>query len=236
VWLVPLGSSAHETEVAVRVEGIFPAERARIVSERVRSAPQSGPSEDVVRKEKQMANAVPEGHHTVTPHLIVKGGAKAMDFYAKAFGAQEVARMAGPDGRLMHAEMRIGNSLVYLADEYPEYGGYHAPGAKGSPVTIHLYLEDVDAAWARALAAGAKVRQPLMDMFWGDRYGQVVDPFGHVWSMATHKEDLTPDEMMKRASTAMPPPPRKKKPAPKNKPAARPKARAKKSAAKKKRR
>src|SRR5438093_11621582 len=140
-----------------------------------------------------------EGAHTITPHLTVKGAAQAMEFYKRAFGATEVARMAEPNGIVMHAEMKIGDSFFYLNDEFPQMGAKSPLSLGGSPVTIHLFVPDSDAVYNQALAAGAKVKMPLADMFWGDRYGQVTDPFGHDWSIATHKEDLTRDEVMERA-------------------------------------
>ena len=162
-----------------------------------------------------MVKAIPEGTRTVTPHLVVKGADKAIDFYTRAFGAREHYRMGGPGGRIGHAELQVGDSLVYLADERPQ-GATKAPSTlKGSSVVVHLYVEDVDAAFQRAVGAGAKVVQPLMDMFWGDRYGQVRDPFGHFWSIATHKEDLSPEEMARRgqeAMAAMPHAPARRKP------------------------
>lgn len=143
---------------------------------------------------------IPEGFHTITPHLVVRGAAEAIEFYTRAFGAQELARSPGPDGkRLMHAEIKIGDSRLMLVDEYPEYGSKSPQGLGGSPVTIHLYVEDVDAVFDRAVKAGCKVQMALMDAFWGDRYGQLTDPYGHKWSLATHKEDLTREEMAKRA-------------------------------------
>jgi PhnB protein len=180
-----------------------------------------------------MAQPIPQGSHTVTPHLVVKGAARAIDFYAAAFGAVEHHRMPGPDGLLGHAQLQIGDSLIFLADEFP--GSPSPRKLKGSPVTIHLYVEDVDAVFARALRAGAKVKMPLMDMFWGDRYGQVVDPFGHAWSIATHKEDVSPEEMAKRGAKAMAEmAAAAKKPAPRKKTARKaPKKTAKKSRSKK---
>ncbi|MBI4716787.1 MAG: VOC family protein [Planctomycetes bacterium] len=147
--------------------------------------------------------AIPEGFHSVTPHLIVRGAAKAIDFYKKAFGAEEVMRMPGPDGKsLMHAELKIGNSHVMLCDEAPDWGAVSPQALNGSPVSIHLYVEDVDAVYDRATKAGAKPTMPITDMFWGDRFGKLTDPFGHHWSVATHKEDVPPEECMKRAATA----------------------------------
>jgi PhnB protein len=152
-----------------------------------------------------MARPVPEGTRTVTPHLVIKGAAEAIEFYKKAFGAIERSRMPGPDGRsLMHAEIRIGDSLVYLADEFPGVSAQRAPESlSGTSVVMHLYLEDVDKAFQRAVDAGATVQMPLMDAFWGDRYGQVRDPYGHVWAMATHKEDVSNEEMTRRGQEAM---------------------------------
>ncbi len=138
---------------------------------------------------------IPAGMHTVTPHLVCAGAAKAIDFYVEAFGAVEGGRLPGPDGRLMHAHLRIGDSAVMLVDEMPEWGALGPLALKGSPVTIHLYVEDADAAFARAVAAGAEATMPPADMFWGDRYAQVRDPFGHKWSIATHQRDVSPGEM-----------------------------------------
>jgi len=142
---------------------------------------------------------IPDGCHTVTPHLVVRGAGKALEFYKKAFGARELSCCCGPDGKsVMHAEMQIGNSHVYLCDECPEMGAKSPLAYEGSPVTIHLYVEDADAVFNQAVKAGAEVAMPIADMFWGDRYGALKDPFGHNWSVATHKEDLTPQEMQKR--------------------------------------
>lgn len=138
---------------------------------------------------------IPDGMHSVTPHLICAGAAKAIDFYKRAFDATELMRVPGPNGKLMHASIRIGDSTVMLHDEMPERGALGPSALKGSPVTIHLYVEDVDAVAARAVAAGAKVTMPVADMFWGDRYGQLEDPFGHRWAVATRKRDVTPEEM-----------------------------------------
>ncbi len=141
--------------------------------------------------------AIPDDMHTVTPHLVCAGAANAIEFYKKAFGAVEGGRLPGPKGRLMHAMIRIEGSAVMLVDEMPEWGALGPKSLKGSPVTIHLYVEDVDAFVARAVAAGAKVTMPVADQFWGDRYGKLEDPFGHHWSVATHTRDVTPDEMRK---------------------------------------
>jgi PhnB protein len=140
---------------------------------------------------------IPEGMHSITPHLVCAGAAKAIDFYKQAFGATEQGRMPGPDGRLMHAAVKIGDSTVMLVDEMPEWGALGPKALKGSPVTIHIYVEDVDALVARAVNAGAKVTMPVAEQFWGDRYGKLEDPFGHHWSVATHVRDVTPEEMKK---------------------------------------
>jgi len=150
----------------------------------------------------KQVKAIPEGFHSVTPHLTVRGAAKAIDFYKRAFGAEELGRMPAPDGKVMHAAIKIGDSVVFLNDEFPEMGGRSPEALGGTPAALHLYVGDVDKAFARAVAAGAEVRAPVADMFWGDRYGRLADPFGHVWSLASHKEDLTPDEIGKRAAAA----------------------------------
>ena len=139
--------------------------------------------------------SVPDGMHTVTPHLICAGAAAAIEFYRKAFNAVEEGRLPGPQGRIMHAMIRIEGSAVMLVDEMPEWGALGPKSLKGSPVTIHLYVEDVDAFVKRAVDAGAKITMPLDDMFWGDRYCKLEDPFGHHWSVATHIRDVTPAEM-----------------------------------------
>lgn len=142
--------------------------------------------------------AIPEGYHAVTPYLIIKGAAEALEFYKKAFGATELFRMAQPDGKIGHAEIQIGDSRIMLADEFPEmkYVGPQTLG--GSPVSIMLYVEDVDSVYNQAIAAGGNEQRPLEDKFYGDRVGSLVDPFGHVWHVGTHKEDVTPEEMQKR--------------------------------------
>ena len=145
---------------------------------------------------------IPEGMHSLTPHIVCDGAADAIAFYRKAFGAVELARLPGPGGKLMHAAVKIGDSTLMLMDEMPECGGALGPKAlKGSPVTIHLYVEDVDATVAKAVIAGAKATMPVADMFWGDRYGQLEDPFGHRWSIATHVRDVTSEEMQKAMAT-----------------------------------
>lgn len=139
--------------------------------------------------------AIPPGMTAITPHLVCKGAADAIAYYVKAFGAVEQARLPGPDGRLMHALIRIGDAPLMLVDEYPEQGCVSPQTLKGSPVTIHLYVADVDATVARAVEAGGRITMPVADMFWGDRYGRLEDPFGHQWSVATHVRDLSPEEI-----------------------------------------
>jgi uncharacterized glyoxalase superfamily protein PhnB len=146
--------------------------------------------------------SVPDGMHTVTPHLICAGAADAIEFYKKAFHAVDVGRVPGPAGKLMHACIRIGDSAVMLVDEFPDWGKFGPKSLKGSPVTIHLYVEDVDAMFERAVGAGAKIKMPLENTFWGDRYGVLEDPFGHHWSVATHIRDVSPEELQQAAQKA----------------------------------
>lgn len=145
---------------------------------------------------------IPEGMHSVTPHLVCAGAADAIEFYKKAFGAVEQGRLPTPEGKIMHAMIRIGDSAVMLVDESPEWGALGPKALKGSPVTIHLYVDNADAVAEQAAAAGAKVIMPVSEMFWGDRYGVVEDPFGHRWSIGTHVRDLTPEEIAKAAQEA----------------------------------
>jgi PhnB protein len=142
-------------------------------------------------------NPIPQGYHTVTPSIVVRGAEEALDFYRKAFNAEETLRMPGPDGKIIHAEFRIGNSVMMLGDEMPDMGAKSPLSLGGSPVSFFIYLENVDEAWQRAINAGAKQVMPLADMFWGDRAGCVDDPFGHHWWLAQHVADLTPDEIKK---------------------------------------
>ena len=139
--------------------------------------------------------AIPEGYHAVTPHLVVSEAAKAIDFYKQAFGAEEVVRMPGPGGSIMHAELKIRDSVVMLGEEMPEMGAKSPKAYGGSPVSFYVYVENVDAAWERAVKAGAKPMTPLTNMFWGDRTGRLEDPFGHHWSLAQHVADPTPEEI-----------------------------------------
>ena len=148
---------------------------------------------------------IPEGFHTLTPHIVVKNAKKALEFYQKAFGARIVTSMPVPgnDDQLMHAEIQIGSSRLMLADEFPAWG-VMGPGEAGSPVTLHLYVEDADAAMQKAVDAGAELVMPLQDMFWGDRYGKLKDPFGHSWSIAHHFADPTEEEMAAAMAASMP--------------------------------
>jgi PhnB protein len=142
---------------------------------------------------------IPEGSGAPTPYLTVSNGAAAIEFYKKVFGAEELMRMAEPDGRVGHAELKIGNGIIMVSDEYPEIGVLSPKTVGGSPVAIHLYVEDVDAVFERALAAGASVLRPIEDQFYGDRAGKFADPFGHLWFCATHTEDVSPEEIARRA-------------------------------------
>ena len=148
-------------------------------------------------------SAIPEGFHTVTSGLTCKNAAAAIDLYKKAFGATEISRMPSPDGRIMHAELKIGDSHLFLADEYPGMSAAPAPGAAPSH-SLYLYVKDVDASYEKAVNAGCTGVMPVADMFWGDRFGKVVDPFGHHWNLATHTEDDAPAEMERRAKEWMP--------------------------------
>lgn len=148
----------------------------------------------------QKVKAIPEGFHTLSPHITVKDGGAAIEFYKKAFGAEEIDRSLMPDGKtLMHATLKIGDSLFMLNDEFPENGVLSPQSIKGTAVILHIYLENVDALWEQAVAAGAKSLFPLQDCFWGDRYGQLEDPFGHKWSLATHIANPTAEEMARQA-------------------------------------
>jgi PhnB protein len=148
-------------------------------------------------------NYTPSGYHTATPYLVIKGAAAALDFYKKVFSATELMRMPGPGGAVMHAEMKIGDSIIMLADEMPSFGSQSPSTLGGSPVGLCLYFSDVDAHFATALANGATVKRPVQDQFYGDRSGTIVDPFGHVWTIATHTEDVAPAEMNRRFEAEM---------------------------------
>jgi PhnB protein len=149
-----------------------------------------------------MTKPIPDGFHTLTPHITVQDAVKAIDFYKQAFGAQEMARHTSPDGRVvMHAQLKIGDSLLMLANEFPPM--CLSPKSRGgTSVTLHLYVENADAAFERAVKAGCTVKMPIADQFWGDRYGVVEDPFGHMWSTATHKQDLSPEQMAANVKAA----------------------------------
>ena len=146
---------------------------------------------------------IPEGYHSITPYLMLKGAASAIEYYKKAFGAEETVRMDGPGGTIGHAELKIGDSVVMMADESPDMGHRGPKSIGGTPVSIVLYVENVDAVWKRALDAGAKTVRPLENQFYGDRMGTLEDPFGHLWSVATHIEDVPPEEMDRRMQEMM---------------------------------
>lgn len=143
-------------------------------------------------------NPIPEGYRTITPYLVVKGAGEAMDFWVKAFGAVEVVRMPGPGGTVMHGEVKIGDSMLMLSDEFPDWGQLGPVSRGGATGSVMLYVEDCDAAFNRAVEAGCTVKMPPTDEFWGDRFAKVADPFGHEWAIATHVEDVSPEEMQKR--------------------------------------
>ena len=145
---------------------------------------------------------IPEGYHTLTPYLTIKNAAEALDFYKRAFGADETFRIASPDGKIGHAEIRIGDSAIMLSDEFPEMGARGPESIGGSPVMLHLYVENVDALVDRAVQAGGKLERPVADQFYGDRGGMITDPFGHKWWIATHVEDVPPDELERRSKAA----------------------------------
>ncbi|HVR38024.1 MAG TPA: VOC family protein [Thermoanaerobaculia bacterium] len=151
-----------------------------------------------------MVKAIPEGYHSVTPYLSIDGAAEAIEFYKRAFGASEIMRFDAPGGKIGHAEIRIGDSPLMLADEYPEMNFRGPKSYGGTSVNLMIYVEDVDSFVARAVEAGASLERPVKDEFYGDRSGTVKDPYGHVWHIATHKEDLSADEMKKRAEAAHP--------------------------------
>jgi PhnB protein len=141
---------------------------------------------------------IPDGYHTATPYLIVDGAAKALDYYKNAFGAHEMFRMPGPNNKIMHAEIKIGDSVIMLADEFPQMGHRGPLALGGSPVSIMLYVNDVDVTFKKAISSGGKELRPVENQFYGDRSGMLTDPFGHVWNVATHVEDVSPEEMKKR--------------------------------------
>jgi len=155
----------------------------------------------------EKVSPIPEGYRTVTPYLVVKGAARALDFYAKAFDAVEKVRMPGPGGVVMHAEMQIGDSMIMLSDEFPDWGQLGPVSRGGTTFSLFLYVPDVDATFKRAVDAGCKQSMPPTDQFWGDRFAKVSDPFGHEWVMATHVEDVSPEEMKKRMAAMEPPKP-----------------------------
>jgi PhnB protein len=148
---------------------------------------------------------IPDGYHSVTPYLIVKGAARALEFYKKGLGAEERMRMAGPGDKIMHAEIQIGDSVVMLADEFPQMGALSPQTIGGTPVGICLYVKDVDSLFKQAIAAGGKEERPVMNQFYGDRSGTLIDPFGHKWTIATHVEDVTGEEMQRRMAAMKPP-------------------------------
>jgi PhnB protein len=166
--------------------------------------PSLSPPQSTASKETIMATkAIPDGYHSVTPYLIIKGAAAAIDFYKRAFGATELMRMASPDGRIGHAEIKIGDSAIMLADEHPQMGYRSPQSLGGAGVSMMVYVERVDDVFKRTVEMGAKELQPVQDQFYGDRSGTLQDPFGHTWTIATHMEDIPPEEMRRRAEKFM---------------------------------
>jgi uncharacterized glyoxalase superfamily protein PhnB len=188
-------------------------------AERIRTAAKKVTSKMAARKaaapaKKAKAQPIPKGYHIITPSLVVSGAKEALEFYKKAFGAKEVGKaMTTPDGKILHGEFRIGDSIVMYSDEFPNMGSRSPLSVGGVSSSLMIYTRDADALFNQAVASGAKVAMPIGDMFWGDRYGVVTDPFGHQWQIATHKEDLTPKEMARRAAAAMSGPPPEQAPA-----------------------
>ncbi|HYO53480.1 VOC family protein [Archangium sp.] len=184
--------------------------KAKKAAERIRTTTRKV-AKKVARKVPARARAkvqpIPKGYHVITPSIVVRGAVEAIEFYKKAFGAKEVSRMPGPDGKILHAEIKIGDSRVMLGDEYPDMGLSSPQTVGGTASSLMIYTRDVDALFNQAVAAGAKVSMPVSDVFWGDRYGKVTDPFGHQWQLATHKENVPPKEMARRAAAAMSAPP-----------------------------
>jgi uncharacterized glyoxalase superfamily protein PhnB len=179
-------SKTKRTRKAKSVRKSKPIARKKPASKAAkRSAPAAPPA----------SPKLPKGMRSVTPHLVCAGAAEAIEFYRKAFGAVENMRMPGPDGKIMHASIRIGDSAIMLVDEMPDWSVFSPKTLKGSPVTIHLYVDDVDSFVARAVAAGATITMPVDNMFWGDRYGKLEDPFGHHWSVATFQREVSPEEL-----------------------------------------
>lgn len=148
-----------------------------------------------------MTKPIPDGFHTSTPSIVVSNSSEAIKFYKKAFDAKEIYQMPSPDGKTLHAMIQIGDSFVMMSDEFPSMGARSPTTIGGTPVTLHLYVEDADKIFKQAVDAGAKVAMPIMDAFWGDRYGAIIDPFGHSWAVATHKKDMSPEEMRKAAES-----------------------------------
>ncbi len=192
------------------------AERIRTAAKKVakKVATKMAARKAAPAKKAKKAQPIPKGYHIITPSLVVRGATEAVEFYKKAFGAKEVGKaMTMPDGKVLHGEFRIGDSIVMYSDEFPDMGSRSPLSVGGVSSSLLIYTRDADALFNQALAAGAKVAMPIGDQFWGDRYGIVTDPFGHQWQIATHKEDLTPKEMARRAQAAMSGPPPEQAPA-----------------------
>jgi PhnB protein len=187
-------------QMAFDVRGPATSGAVRSVGQRQQGVPWLPRHEPSRQEVIAMPKPIPDDYPRVSPYLIVDGAGAAIEFYCSVLGATERARMPGPDGRVGHAELEIGDAVIMLADEYPEMDACAPPRIGGTPVTLHVYVEDVDAVFERALAAGARALRPVEDRFYGDRSGQFEDPFGHRWNVATHVEDVPPEEMSKRAA------------------------------------
>jgi uncharacterized glyoxalase superfamily protein PhnB len=182
---------------------------AKKAVERIRTAAKKVAKKVAAKAPKKRAKVlpIPKGYHVLTPTIVVRGAANAIEFYKKAFGAKELSRMDGPGGKIMHAEIKIGDSILMLSDELPEMGSASPETVGGISSSVMIYTKDVDALFNQAVAAGAKVTMPVSDQVWGDRYGRVKDPFGHDWQLATRKENLSAKEMGRRAAAVMSGPP-----------------------------
>jgi len=182
-------------------------ERIRTAAKKVATKVAAKAKAKAPAKKRAKVLPIPKGYHVLTPTIVVRGAANAIEFYKKAFGAKELNRMEGPGGKIMHAEIKIGDSILMVTDEFPEMGSTSPETVGGISASVMIYTKDVDALFNQAVAAGGKVTMPVADQFWGDRYGRVKDPFGHDWQLATRKENLSAKEMARRGAAAMSAPP-----------------------------
>lgn len=194
------GISTHKADLTIEQIQQAAAESFAEEAKKSKKKSKSNKPKPVSYPPEAMATAkpIPDGMHTVNPHLVIQGAAQAIEFYKRNFGAEEIERMPGPDGRIMHAMLKIGDSMVMLSDEYPEWDSKSPTTLKGTAAALMIYVPNVDASFAQAVNDKATAQMPVTDMFWGDRYGELTDPFGHRWGIATHKEDLTPEQISER--------------------------------------